>query len=228
MRRNWSGTWGLVGFLAVLLRLPTPPVIAEETAALLPSQAAAGGEKAADTKPPGKADPGTSLVDSLSLTSRREPIHIRSRDLEFRYTEKRITYRGDVVVTQGDVTLKSDTLTATYEDQPVEKVAVPAKVEKTTAQQRLKEIVAEGNVEITSGDRRATSKKAIFNEAARTVVFIGDAVLQEEGNRVTGEKVTVYLDEKRSVVEGGGGKPRVEMVVMPQRQEGGKKGEKTP
>jgi len=173
-------------------------------------------------------------MDSLSLTSRREPIHIRSRDLEFLYNEKRVTYRGDVVVTQGDTTLKSDTLTVTYEDQPAEKGPAQPRAEKTAVQQaenasfqqQLKEIVAEGNVQITSGDRRATSKKAVFNEAVRTVVLSGNAVLEEGGNRVTGEKVTVFLDEKRSVVEGGGGKAQVEMVIS-QRQEEGKK-ETTP
>jgi lipopolysaccharide export system protein LptA len=197
-------------------------------ASLLPlvGQPVAGEEKIAAGQAV-KADPGASLMDSLSLTSRREPIHIRSRDLEFRYNEKLVTYRGGVVVTQGETTLKSDTLVVTYEDQPTEKGLVQAKTENTALPQRLKEIVAEGNVQITNGDRRATSKKAVFNEAARTVVLSGNAVLEEGGNRVTGEKVTVFLDEKRSTVEGGAGKQQVEMVIS-QQQEEGKKGVKTP
>src|SRR5207247_10866435 len=92
--------------------------------------------------------------------------------------------------------------------------------QNASSQQQLKEIVAEGNVDITSGDRHATAKKAVFTQATRTVVLIGNAVLQEGENRVTGEKVTVFLDEKRTVVEGGGEKPRVEMIVS-QKQEGG-------
>jgi lipopolysaccharide export system protein LptA len=181
-------------------------------------------------------------MDSLSFTSRKEPIHIRSRDLEFRYNERRITYRGDVVATQGETTLKSDTLTVTYEEptaekdpaQPrpentaLEKGAAQSKRQNTSVQQQLKEIVAEGNVDITSGDRHATAKKAVFTQATRTVVLSGNAILQEGENRVNGEKVTVYLDEKRTIVDGGGKKSQVEMWVMPQRQEGGKKGEKTP
>ena len=68
----------------------------------------AGEEKASKSGQPGQPGSGTSLIDSLSFTSRREPIHIRSHDLEFLYNEKRIIYRGDVVATQGDVTVKSD------------------------------------------------------------------------------------------------------------------------
>ena len=97
-----------------------------------------------------------------------------------------------------------------------------------TSRQRLKEIEAEGNVEITTQDRRATGKKVVFNEANRTVVLSGNAVLWEGANQVTGEQVTVFLDEKRSVVEGGGGERRAEMVLIPQQQEDGKKRAQTP
>lgn len=210
MRRGLN-TWGAVLLLVLLLPVSGQP--------------AAGEEKAATTGQQEKADSGTSLVDSLSFTSRKEPIHIRSRDLEFRYDDKRITYRGDVVVTQGETTLKSDTLIVTYEEPTTEKGAAQPKPQNTSSQQQLKEVVAEGNVDITSGDRHATAKKAVFNQATRTVVLSGNAVLQEGDNRVAGEKVTVFLDEKRTVVEGGGEKPRVEMVVS-QQQEGGEKEKK--
>jgi lipopolysaccharide export system protein LptA len=219
-------------FLFLVLLFPTsgqPAADEEKTAA---SQQ----EKA------GSAGSGTSLMDSLSFTSRKEPIHIRSHDLEFLYNDKRITYRGDVVAIQGATTLKSDKLIVTYEEltttadgatppkpqnTSLEKGTTKPKPQNASSQQQLKEIVAEGNVDITSGDRHATAKKAVFTQATRTVVLSGNAVLQEGENRVTGEKVTVFLDEKRTVVEGGGEKPRVEMIVS-QKQEGGKKGEKTP
>ena len=192
------------------------------------AQPIAGEEKASNSGQPGKTAPGTSLIDSLSFTSRQEPIHIRSHDLEFLYNEKRIIYRGDVVATQGDVTVKSDLLTVTYEEPTTEDGTAPPQSESVTSRQRLKEIVAEGNVEITTQDRRATGKKVVFNEANRTVVLSGNAVLREGTNQVTGEQVTVFLDEKRSVVEGGGGERRAEMVLIPQQQEDGKKRAQTP
>jgi lipopolysaccharide export system protein LptA len=188
--------------------------------------------------------PGSSLVDSLSLTSRHAPIHIRSRTLEFRYEEKRIIYRDDVVAVQGDVTMKSDLLTVTYEDalpsspdspgaketsaEGSTKQRKSAGGESAAAKQRLKEIIAEGRVEITSGDRRATGKKAVFDEAQRIVVLSGDAVMQEGGNQVMGERVTVYLDEKRSVVDGGGGSRRAEMVLVPAQGGEERKGAQKP
>ena len=49
---------------------------------------------------------------ALDFTSRKEPIHIRSHDLEFFYNQKRIIYRGSVVATQGDSTLKKKVVIA--------------------------------------------------------------------------------------------------------------------
>ena len=168
---------------------------------------------AAEDAQPSPTDPTAqdsvaTFADSLSLTSRKDPIHIRSHDLEFFYEEKRIQYRGNVVVTQGDMTLKSDRLTVLYEDP------APAAAD-TTTQQRLKRIVAEGRVEITSGGRRATSRKAIFNQQKRTVTLRGNAVLQEGANQVKGDIVTVFLDENRSIVKGGKGKRQAQMVLIP-------------
>src|SRR5262245_33857294 len=123
-----------------------------------PLPSAIGEEKAASKEKQEKATAGTNLGDSLSFTSRKEPIHITSRDLEFRYNEKKALYRGDVVVIQGDATLKSDLLTVTYEETtPASGAATKqpeeGQPESVTTRQRLKEIVAEGHVEITSGDR---------------------------------------------------------------------------
>ena len=196
MRSTLVGT-GWVVFITILISLffLSPLTLAAEDAQQRTTDRAA-------------QDPAANFADSLALTSRKDPIHIRSHDLEFFYEEKRIQYRGNVVVTQGDMTLKSDRLTVLYEDP------APAAA-NTSAQQRLKHIVAEGRVEITSGGRRATSRKAIFNQKKRTVTLRGNAVLQEGPNRVKGDIVTVFLDEKRSIVKGGKGKRQAQMVLIP-------------
>ena len=196
MRAISVGT-GWVAFVAILV---IPVLLSPLTPAAVDAQSG---------PPAGPAqDSAATFADSLSLTSRKAPIHIRSHDLEFFYEEKRIQYRGNVVVTQGDMTLKSDRLTVLYED-PAPTAA------NTTAQQRLKHIVAEGRVEITSGGRRATSRKAIFNQQKRTVTLRGNAVLQEGANQVKGDIVTVFLDENRSIVKGGKGKRQAQMVLIP-------------
>lgn len=169
-------------------------------------------ETAADAGPSAN---GT-LADSFSLSSRDDPIHIRSNGLEFLHEEQRIRYLGDVLVTQGDMTIKSDRLTVLYENGAANHAANPIAGAGTSSRQRLRSITAEGGVEITSNGRRATSNTAVFNERKRTVTLRGNVVLQERENQVMGDVVTVFLDEKRSVVKGGRGKRRAQMFLTPE------------
>jgi lipopolysaccharide export system protein LptA len=157
---------------------------------------------------------------ALDFTSRKEPIHIRSHDLEFFYNQKRIIYRGSVVATQGDSTLKSSTLTVTYEDTTATPAAQGGGTANTTKGQKIKEIIAEDNVEIISTTRQATCNKAIFSDTARTITLTGNATLRDEANEVTGQKVTIYVDEGRTTVEGD---PK--MILTPKQEDKGEKGE---
>jgi lipopolysaccharide export system protein LptA len=156
---------------------------------------------------------------ALDFASRKEPIHIRSHDLEFFYNDKRIVYRGSVVATQGDAILKSSTLTVTYEEAAT---TPPAQGNPTSTNQgqKIKEIVAEENVEITSTTRRATCNKAVFNDKSRTIVLSGNAVLRDGTTEVTGQKVTIYVDEGRTTVEGA-----PEVTFIPKQEDKEKKGE---
>jgi lipopolysaccharide export system protein LptA len=163
----------------------------------------------------------------FSLTSGKGPINISSGKLEFFYNEKRIVYRGAVVATRDNGTIKSDLLTVTYEEQPSSsngKPAPTAPAPTTTGtnpaarRQRIKDAVAEGSVEITSTNGNATCKKAIFNEIKRTVVLSGNAVLRDGDNVVKGETITVYLDENRVTVEGNA-ETRPEMQLTPKQDE---------
>ncbi|MCS6926556.1 MAG: hypothetical protein NZ578_11715 [Candidatus Binatia bacterium] len=168
-------------------------------------------DKASSLAPSSAASTGGSWLDSFSLTARKEPIDIRANGLEFLYDEKRIVYRGDVVAKQGERTITSDRLTVIYEDAPQQPSA--GSHGGALARQQLKEIIAEGNVQITAGERRASGQKAVFSEATRTIVLSGNAVLQEGPNQVSGERVTIFLDEKRSVVDGD-----ARMIIVPEQK----------
>jgi len=169
----------------------------------------------------------------ISLSSGKGPINISSGKLEFFYNEKRIVYRGDVVVIRDNGTIKSDVLTVTYEElppnngipispaSPASDTSTPA-APATARRQRIKDAVAEGNVKITSANGNATCKKATYDEIKRTVVLSGDAVLRDSENVVKGETVVIYLDENRVTVEGNAA-TRPEMQLTPKQDEKDKK-----
>jgi lipopolysaccharide export system protein LptA len=138
------------------------------------------------------------LLGNFSLGGNRGPVNVAADQMEFDYKTMVLTYRGNVVVTQADMTLRADTLRVTLvKDGP----------------QRAKEVVAEGNVRVDSGARHASGGRAVFDDATRTVTLSDDARLSDGPNEVAGDRVVVFIDEQRSVVEGG--PERVRAVLYP-------------
>jgi lipopolysaccharide export system protein LptA len=171
----------------------------------------AAGEPATDSAP-------KHLFEAGQLGKSKEPIVVTSDTLEYDYKTHVVVYRGTVQAAQGEVKLKSDTLTVTLkadEDgaapQPKEDAAAPD-------HQRLQEIVAVGNVRIDNGTRWATGGRAVFDQSQRTLILTETPMLHDGSNEVAGDRVIVYLDEDRSVVEGG--RKRVKAVLYPGKDGG--------
>ena len=83
---------------------------------------------------------------------------------------------------------------------------------------RIARTVSTGSVRIITKDcRTGTAKRAEYYDAEQRVVLIGDARVWQEENVVTGERITIFLAEDRSVVEGGK-QARVKAVFYPKRE----------
>lgn len=136
---------------------------------------------------------------AFSFSGSTEPVHLQANRLEFDYKERVLVYRGKVEVRQGDVALAAEEVSVA--------LGPDAKME-------IREVRARGNVRLTQGQRWAAAKEAVFDQAKRTAVLRGDAVLHDGRNQVRGERVTIFLDQKRSVVEGGSS--RVQAVFYPE------------
>lgn len=175
--------------------------------------------RADDAKPADSGPQPNALFQSLSLGSGKGPVRIDSDSLELDYKSSNVTYRGHVQVTQGDITLNSDRLSITYDPSAVRRSdkSVEATAKKATPggdADKIKEIIAEGNVRIRQGTRLAEGRRAVFDQGKQTVVLSDGAVLHDGPNQVAGERVIVYLQEERSVVESGSNS-RVKAVLYP-------------
>jgi lipopolysaccharide export system protein LptA len=207
------------------------------SAAAGPVDAQAANEKA----PPGPAGSQAPAPQSGgpfafgSLGKSKEPITVISDRLDYDYKANVVVYRGTVEVTQGDVKMVSDVLTITLEnankndkgnDKPGTKPTTEGTVPDPPAQAapqatdtgKVKEMVATGNVRIDQGTRWAVGGRATYEQQQRTLVLTENPVLHDGPNEVVGERVTVYLDENRSVVEGG--QKRVKAVFHPNEKNG--------
>jgi lipopolysaccharide export system protein LptA len=122
-------------------------------------------------------------------TNSRAPIDITSDTVEANQKQNMVTFKGNVVAKQEDITLYANAIVVYYNPDT----------------KKLKEIRANGDVRITQLDRRATGQRAIFDQDENRVTLEGDAVLREGENVMRGERVIYYVDEGRSVVEPGKG-----------------------
>ena len=162
---------------------------------------------AQEKKGTAKGDGKKPEVDmGFGLNSSRAPIDITSDTVEANQKQSTVTFKGNVIAKQEDTTLYANTLVIYYDQET----------------KKLKEIVATGNVKVVRVDQRATSKKATFSQSENKVVFDGEAVVREGENVIRGERITYYIDEERSVVEGGKG-TRVNTRITPPPKEEGKK-----
>ncbi len=180
---------------------------------------------AAPDKPKPEKPSGGALFDLGTMGKSKEPITIVADTLDYDYKNNIVVYRGSVVATQGEVKLSSDVLRVTLESKPAPEngaktttstVAAAPDPSSATSGQRLKEVIATGNVRIDQGTKWATGGRAVFEQADRTVVLTENPMLHDGKNEVAGDRVVVYLDEDRSVVEGG--RKRVKAVLFPDKE----------
>jgi lipopolysaccharide export system protein LptA len=153
----------------------------------------AAGAAAASTKEDGKK--GSSGFE----LNKKDPIYITADWMEVDQTKNTIVYKGRVVTVQTDMTMRSEILTA-YIDPETKK---------------MKQIIAEGKVNATQGNRVATGEKAVFDDAAKTVTLTGSPVMRQGNSQVSGVKIIYYTEQDKSVTEGDG-KVRVQATIFPE------------
>ena len=69
---------------------------------------------------------------------------------------------------------------------------------------RVERVVSTGNVRIITRDcRMGTAERAEYYDAEQRMVLIGNARVWRDADIVTGDRITIFIAEDRSIVEGG-------------------------
>ncbi len=130
----------------------------------------------------------------------RKPVTVTSDSMEADRSKKFVVFNGNVTAVE-DFTVCSDTLYVYYD-----------------ANNEVSDIEAQGNVVIFQADKTSRSGKARYDRKNRTVVLTGGhPQIQQCADTVKGERITVYLDEDKAVVESAAG-GRVKAVIMPEKK----------
>jgi lipopolysaccharide export system protein LptA len=86
---------------------------------------------------------------------------------------------------------------------------------------RIVRTVSTGGVRIITRDcRMGTARRAEYYDDDQRIILIGNARVWQDDNVVTGERITIYIAEDRSVVEGGK-QDRVKAIFHPRREDSG-------
>ena len=126
------------------------------------------------------------------------PITIKSNELSADNKGKTAIFTGKVVAKQGDITIFADKITVNYGEKKGE-------VEK---------IAADGNVRIIQENRTGIAAHAVFESKAGRMTLTGNPKVMQGADTLSGEIITYFIDEDRSVITGGSNR-RVEATILP-------------
>lgn len=159
----------------------------------------------AQTAPPRPVRPAAPrpAAPAASEDGRDAPVTVDADQLENLQKEGLVVFTGNVVASQNRSTQYADRMEVYLDDK----------------RDRIVRTVSTGNVRIITRDcRSGTAQRAEYYDAEQRVVLIGNARVWRDDNVVTGERITIYLAEDRSVVEGGQ-QERVKAVFFPRGQD---------
>lgn len=139
----------------------------------------------------------------------KEPIKIDSNKLEVFDKENRAVYSGDVVVVQGQSTVRSPNMTVYYTSSKNSGQTTPGA--SAASQSSIRKIDFDGPVSIISGTQSATSNFMTYDAAVETVTLTGNVVIADCDNVQRGERAVYDVKTGRATVTGG----RVQGIFTP-------------
>ena len=137
-----------------------------------------------------------------------QEIVVKSDSLEVDNKRKIVTFTGNVNASREDLTINCDKMSLYYYDTGKAQSEADPEV-------KIDRIIAIGKVKISRADGgSATADKAIYYQKDEKVVLTGKPVVKQGNDLVAGAKITLFLKENRSIVEGEQGS-KVKAVISP-------------
>ena len=139
---------------------------------------------------------------------------VTSQRMTFKNQDGQAVFDGSVVLKRGALIVYSDKMVVSFREQDharieggksvgVEEKASSVRGPDTVSNRAVSQIEAIGRVKIERETGNATCQKAVYYRDEDKIVLTGDPVAWDKGTRVSGRRITLYLAEDRTVVEGG-------------------------
>jgi lipopolysaccharide export system protein LptA len=118
----------------------------------------------------------------------REPLVVTSDRMEAEELGDKVTFTGNVNLKKEGMTLSSDVMTVYY----------------TAGSKDISKVEAHGHIEVRKEGRVAHANNALYSRRKGTIILTGNASIIENENKIGGEKITLFMADDRSIIEGGG------------------------
>ena len=128
-------------------------------------------------------------VSALKGHDSRAPIDLSADRAEAQDRADRAIFSGNVVVRQGELTLRTARLTVAYASQDGIDI---------------NRIDASGGVTVVSPSETAKGDFAVYDLDQGLITMVGNVRLERGGSFLSGARLTIDLDSGRAVMDGGG------------------------
>ena len=122
-------------------------------------------------------------------------ITIEADRMESLQKENAVSFIGNVEAKQGDFFLNADNMTIYYFSTGTKKDD-PSGLSKN-----VKKLSAHGNVTLSKKELTASGDRVDYFAQEQKVIITGNTKVLRDNNIITGEKIVLYLDEGKSIVE---------------------------
>ena len=134
----------------------------------------------------------TSLAGAQSIAgfSSNQPVNYAAERIELQDRQDRVILSGDVVVTQGDLTLAAERVIVAYTD---------------VGALQIQRITATGGVVVTRGVETARGSTGVYDFNRRVIILSGGVSLRRASDTLQGGRLVMDLGTGRATVDGRAG-----------------------
>jgi lipopolysaccharide export system protein LptA len=137
------------------------------------------------------------------------PVDIRSDSLTVHQKKHRAVFSGNVQAVQGDLTIRCQRLTVSYQNPDDQK----------TKASKIRMMVFEGDVSITQGLRKGHCQRAEYDRPKGRIVCTGTPWVIEGENKIRGDRIVYFLEKDEVRVT----RPRAVIQLEETKEEGPEK-----
>ena len=128
------------------------------------------------------------------------PLSIASKKMTFTNQNNTILFEGDVLLESNSMVIKAKMVEVVFTPTPGKEQGFVESVDKKKV---LSTITAMGDVRFIQGTRTILSDKVIYSKKEEKMIFTGSPIVHQGEDELKGERITVFIQEDRVIVEGG-------------------------